>query len=65
MKIKLKLFTGVLTYVVIVILLGTYVIIEFNQINYIEHEIEEAEKISVKALDFNVENFHTQLEIIH
>jgi len=64
MKIKLKLFTGVLTYVVIVILLGTYVIIEFNQINYIEHEIEEAEKISVKALDFNVENFHTQLEII-
>jgi len=33
MKIKLKLFTGVLTYIVIVILLGTYVMIEFNQIN--------------------------------
>ena len=64
MKIKLKLFTGVLTYVVIVILLGTYVMIEFNQINQFEHEIEQAEKISVKALDFNVENFHTQLEIM-
>ena len=63
MKIKLKLFSGVLAFVVVVILLGTYIITEFNQISHIESEIKEAKEISKAALDFNVENFHTQLEV--
>ena len=63
MKSNSKIIYGFFLFVTIIVTFGIYVIFEFKDINKIEHELEEANKISQLALDFNVENFHTQLEI--
>lgn len=63
MKINTYLYTSFLIFGLTVSSAGAYMIIEFDNISHIVYEIEEARKISKSALDFNVENFHTQLEI--
>jgi len=44
-------------------LFGLYILLEFEKINQIDHELKEATEISQFALDFSVENYHTQLEV--
>jgi len=63
MKIKTKLFITTIISVLVITLFGIYTTVEFTTIHHINNEIEEANHISVAALDFNVENFHTQLEV--
>ena len=63
MKINTYLFTSFLVFSLILSVIGIYVIVEFNNISHISQEIREATEISESALDFNVENFHTQLEV--
>lgn len=63
MKIGLKLILGFLAVALLVAVFGFYVIFQQNQISKISHEVEEASDISLLAFAFNVENFHTQLEI--
>jgi len=63
MKLNTLLIGGLLLIVLLVSGMGYFLIIQQNEINYISHEAREAGQISQDALDFNVENFHTQLEV--
>jgi len=63
MKIKTKLFCAFFSIAIIVTIFAYYDLSEINKISFIAKEIGEAENISKVALDFNVENFHTQLEM--
>ena len=63
MKISTKLMTTFFMFAIIVSLFSYYIIIEIRSIDHIDEEIDAASHISQDALNFNVENFHTQLEI--
>jgi len=63
MKIGLKLIFGFLTVALLVAVFGLYIVTQQNQISKLSHEVEEASDISLLAFAFNVENFHTQLEV--
>jgi len=43
-------------------IIGLFTQLEIDEIQKIDYQIMDAETISFLALDFNVENFHTQLE---
>lgn len=62
-KLGLKLTIPILIFIMIFSIFTIYIITELKHIASINIELMEAEKISKFALDFNVENFHTQLEI--
>jgi len=62
-KIKNKLFLGFATIILFIGAFGFYVSLQINNISRLSREIQEATKISIASLDFNVENFHTQLEV--
>ncbi len=63
MKISAKLIIPTLVFSIIFSIVGTYIVMEIEKIQTINHEFDEANEISLTALDFNVENFHTQLEV--
>jgi len=63
MRIKVKLLLVILPLVLIVGFLGLFIISELSEISYITHESKEANEIAISALDFSVENYHTQLEM--
>jgi len=53
---------GVFLFAILATTLGIYTMFQISEISKISREIREASEISQAALDFNVENFHTQLE---
>ena len=62
-KVKTTLSIFVIFSAVALTFFGIYVVLELDSIGHIDHEIDEGRQISIAALDFNVENFHTQLEM--
>lgn len=62
-KIRTKLLSGFAIMILLVVGFSAYVVSQLGTISTISHEVAEATKISQAALDFNVENFHTQLEV--
>jgi len=62
MKISTNLYISVGIFATLIAIIGVYAQTEFEIIGEIDHEIHEAEEVVVASLDFNVENFHTQLE---
>ena len=54
---------GIFSYTFFFILFGIYTISELNKVSELSTDIMVASEISISALDLNVENFHTQLEI--
>lgn len=63
MKFNYILLGGFLIFAILVSTFGIYVMTQLTEISEISFEVKEASEISQAALDFNVENFHTQLEI--
>ncbi len=63
MKIGIKLMGTFFMFAIIVSLFSYYVITEIRTVDHIDEEIDVASHISQDALNFNVENYHTQLEI--
>jgi len=63
MKIRQKLILGFFTIILLMAIFWYFTIIRLNRISVISREVREATVISQAALDFNVENFHTQLEV--
>jgi len=64
LKIRTKLLLGYIVIIVMMSTLGLYIVSRLGELSVISREVGEAEEISVAALDFNVENFHTQLEVL-
>jgi len=63
MKISQKLILGFFIIILLMAIFGYFTIIRLNRISVISREVREATVISQAVLDFNVENFHTQLEV--
>jgi len=63
MKISAKLIIPTVVFSIIFSIVGMYIVMEIEKIETINREFDEANEISLTALDFNVENFHTQLEV--
>jgi len=63
MKIKIKLTLGFLVIILVIIGIGGYITTQLETMAEISREVTEATEISQAALEFNVENFHTQLEV--
>ena len=63
MKFSYLLLGGFLIFAILVAMFGIYVMTQLTEISEISFEVSEASEISQAALDFNVENFHTQLEV--
>lgn len=62
MKSNYLLITGIFIFAIASIILGIYTMTQLSEVSEISFEIREASDIAILALDFNVENFHTQLE---
>jgi len=63
MKISQKLILGFFIIILLMAAFGYFTIIKLYRISEISHEIREAMEYSQAILDFNVENFHTRLEV--
>jgi len=63
MKISQKLILGFFIIILLMAIFGYFTIIKLNRISEISHEVREAMEYSQAILDFNVENFQTQLEV--
>jgi len=63
MKISQKLILGFSIIILLMAAFGYFTIIKLYRISEISHEVREAMEYSQAILDFNVENFHTQLEV--
>lgn len=63
LKIRIKTLSGFAIMILLIIGASIYIIGQFKGIASISREVEEANGIAQAALDFNVENFHTQLEV--
>jgi len=63
MKLNVLLIGGFVLLILLMGGFGFYIASQLSIISEISHEVEEATDISQAALDFNVENFHTQLEV--
>jgi len=63
MKLNYVILTGVFVFAIASILLGIYTMTQLSEVSKLSFEIREASDIAIAALDFNVENFHTQLEV--
>lgn len=63
MKNRYMIVGGALVFIILAALLGIYTTNKLSDVSAISREIRKASEISEAALDFNVENFHTQLEV--
>jgi len=63
MKISQKLMLSFFIIILLMAAFGYFTIIRINRISKISHEVREAMEYAEAILDFNVENFHTQLEV--
>jgi len=63
MKIKLKIILGFLIVILFIAVFGFFTKDQLDELSEISKEIEDVRRISQAILDFNVENFHTQLEV--
>jgi len=63
MKISQKLILGFFIIILLAAAFGYFTINRLDRISKISHEVREAMEYSQAILDFNVENFHTQLEV--
>ena len=64
MKLSRILFGGFSVLILLVIGFGFFTISQLNGLDGLEEDILRAEEIRVVALDFNVENYQTQLELL-
>jgi signal transduction histidine kinase len=64
MKIKFKLIVPIAFFAFSLLVIGTYILTEMEKISILDREIRESSEIAQVSLDFNVENFHTQLELL-
>jgi len=62
-KIRNKLIFSFSILGVLMIILGFFMINSYQKISDISSDVKAATSVSEAALDFNVENFHTQLEV--
>ncbi len=60
---KNKIYISLGTILLAVLIAGGYFILQLQNIEKSLEDLEHAEHVIAKALDFNVENFHTQLEM--
>ena len=63
MKLRVILLIGFTLLIILISGFGLFLTTQMNQISEFAREAEEANEIAELALDFNVENFHTQLEV--
>jgi len=62
-KPKAILFSGFAVLIIVILIFGFFIFNKLGKLEAIDESIENAERIRIAALDFNVENFHTQLEV--
>jgi len=64
MKLNTIILSGFLLLILLIGGFGFFITSQLGQISEISYEVEEANEIAQAALDFNVENFHTQLKVL-
>lgn len=63
LSIKTKILSGFLLVILFIVVFGIYVTNQLGEITVITRQVSEANELASEVLDFNVENFHTQLEV--
>lgn len=62
-KLHYIIIGAVFAFAIVAVVLGIYTMNQLSEVSEFSFEIREASEIAIAALDFNVENFHTQLEV--